>query len=63
MQGFGILSKASTSELFLKKPVVSDEVQKAYEAFARAACVLKKPPPVAAGGGACPDAFAGAHAG
>ncbi|MTJ92646.1 MAG: AAA family ATPase [Desulfovibrio sp.] len=34
------LSKASASELFLKKPVVSDEVQKAYEAFARAACVL-----------------------
>ena len=34
------LSKASASELFLKKPVVSDEVQKAYEAFARAASVL-----------------------
>lgn len=34
------LSKASASDLFLKKPVVSDEVQKAYEAFARAASVL-----------------------
>ena len=34
------LSKASASDLFLKKPVVSDEVQKAYEAFARAAGVL-----------------------
>ena len=34
------LNKASASELFLKKPVVSDEVQKAYEAFARAASVL-----------------------
>lgn len=40
------LSKASASELFLKKPVVSDEVQKAYEAFARAAGVLVETAPL-----------------
>ena len=34
------LSKESASDLFLKKPVVGDDVQKAYEAFARAASVL-----------------------
>ena len=40
------LSKESASELFLKKPVVSDHVQKAYEAFARAACVLVETAPM-----------------
>ena len=40
------LSKASASELFLKKPVVSDEVQQAYEAFARAASVLVETAPM-----------------
>lgn len=40
------LSKASASDLFLKKPVVSDEVQKAYEAFARAASVLVETAPL-----------------
>lgn len=40
------LSKASASDLFLKKPVVSDEVQQAYEAFARAASVLVETAPM-----------------
>ena len=40
------LSKESASELFLKKPVVSDEVQKAYEAFTHAANVLLETAPM-----------------
>ena len=41
-----LLSKDSASDLFLKKPVVSDEVQKAYEAFSHAACSLVETAPL-----------------